>query len=277
MLEVSPSTSVPAVTEAGCPGDGTALAASQVCPAAKNPAFLNACPVDAPEISVVMAVYNGAEHLEEAVQSILLQTYRNFEFIIVDDGSTDMTEEILESFDDSRIRTIRNSENLGLPKSLNKGIRAARGRYVARMDADDISLSHRFERQMDFLERNSGYSLLGSSYYQIDRAGKVVSLVRVLTGDAEIRSNLKKQNWFGHGSVMMQKQAWSWCGGYDEEFRFAEDYDLWLRIAECSMVANIGEPLYCWRQNPNAMTSKVRQDEQKYYIGLAVNKAEARE
>jgi GT2 family glycosyltransferase len=140
---------------------------------------------------------------------------------------------------------ITNPGNLGLTKSLNKGIAAAQGRYIARMDADDLSLPHRLERQRQFLEEHPDYALVGSSYYQIDERGHIRGLIRVLTADSDLRAGLRQQNWFGHGSVMMRREAFTQLNGYDEQFTYAQDYDLWLRLSEQFKVANLEEPLYC--------------------------------
>jgi GT2 family glycosyltransferase/radical SAM superfamily enzyme YgiQ (UPF0313 family)/SAM-dependent methyltransferase len=231
--------------------------------------------IDAPQISVVMSVYNGAPYLEDAVNSILQQTYANFELIIVNDASTDATPEILQKFDDCRIRVITNPRNLGLTKSLNKGIAAARGHYIARMDADDLSLPHRLERQRQFLEEHPDYALVGSSYYQIDENGQIRSLIRVLTADSDLRAGLRQQNWFGHGSVMMRREAFTQLDGYDEQFTYAQDYDLWLRLSEQFQVANLEEPLYCWRASSSCI-SQSKTQEQEYFAGLARQKAAER-
>lgn len=229
-----------------------------------------------PQISVVMSVYNGAAYLEAAINSILEQTYTNFELIVINDASTDKTSEILEKFDDCRVRVITNSENLGLTKSLNLGINAARGKYIARMDADDLSLPHRLEVQRQFLKDHPDYALVGSSYYQIDAQGQIRSLIRVLTGDEELRAGLRQQNWFGHGSVMMRKEAWEKLGGYDERFKYAQDYDLWLRLSENFKIANLEEPLYYWRATVDCISqSKIK--EQEYFAGLARKRAVERE
>ncbi len=232
--------------------------------------------IDAPRISAVMSVYNGAAHLEEAVTSILQQTCADFEFIIVNDASTDATGEILQKLDDCRVRVITNPSNLGLTRSLNIGLEAARGEYIARMDADDLSLPHRLERQLEFLEKNPAYALVGSSYYQIDEQGRLRSLIEVLTTDADLRVGLRQQNWFGHGSVMLRREAVGQVGGYDEEFAYAQDYDLWLRISEQFKLANLAEPLYCWRASASCLSHR-KSREQEYFAGLARQKAEERE
>ena len=107
-----------------------------------------------PRVTALMSVFNGDKYLSEALESILNQTFTNFEFLIINDGSNDRTEDILKSYDDVRIRIINNDNNMGLAKSLNKGLRIARGEYIARMDADDISLPTRLARQVEFLDKN---------------------------------------------------------------------------------------------------------------------------
>lgn len=211
---------------------------------------------ETPAVSTIMAVYNGSLYLEEAVRSVLRQTYQDFEFIVIDDASTDNTGEILRSIGDVRMRVVTNAERLGLTKSLNVGIGLAKGRYLARMDADDLSLPHRFEQQVRFLDRNPEHAVVGSSYYQIDGTGRRTALITVPTEDCSLREGLKNQNWFGHGSVMMRRDMIGRLGGYDERFKFAQDYDLWLRVAEKHKVANIEEPLYCWRSTDSCISRK---------------------
>ncbi len=228
-----------------------------------------------PKVSVLICVYNGEKFVRQALESIYNQTYQNFEVIIVDDGSTDKTPDILVNMKDSRTFIYRNPENLGLTKSLNIGLKLCRGQYIARMDADDISLPRRFEKQVEFLEKNSDYALVGSSYYHISEDGKIASLTKVLTGDLEIRQGLKKQNWFGHGTVMIRRDCFVSLGGYDEKYKFAQDYDLWLKVAEKYKVGNIDESLYCWRTTPLCI-SNAKKQEQKYYKNLAISEAQNR-
>ena len=128
----------------------------------------------------------------------------------------------------------------------------------------------------ELLDKNEEYALVGCSYYRIDENGKRNSLIRVLEDDRSIKAGLKKQTWFGHGSVMMRREVYQQVGGYDERFMFAQDYDLWLRMAKICKVANIGEPLYCWRLTESSIT-KVRSEEQTYYANLAISEAEKRE
>ena len=223
-----------------------------------------------------MSVFNGKDYVENAIKSVLSQTYANFEFIIVNDGSTDCTAEILAKFDDPRIKIITNDQNFGLTKCLNKAISTAKGEFIARMDADDISLPHRLEKQLHFLEKNPDYALVGSAYYRINEKGAICQLINVLTDDGEIKIGLQQQNWFGHGSVMMRRDVFVEMEGYGERFKYAQDYDLWLRISERYKLANIAEPLYCWRSTENSI-SREKQKEQRDYAYLAVAESHRRQ
>lgn len=230
---------------------------------------------EAPGVSVVMAVHNGAAYLKEAIQSILDQTYAQFEFIIVDDASTDATPDILTQFHDCRLKVLRNPSRRGLAASLNRGMAEARAPYIARMDADDLSLPERLARQRQFLEEHPDYALVGSPYYQLDAQGRIVGLVPVLTADEELKAGLLEQNWFGHGSVMLRRQALLEVGGYNERYTYAQDYDLWLRLAERYKLANLPEPLYCWRRTEGGI-SQARRAEQEHFARLAKEEAASR-
>jgi len=206
-----------------------------------------------PKISVVMSVYNGEKHVREAIDSILNQIFGDFEFIIINDGSTDRTKEILESFKDPRIVLIH-QENMGLVKSLNKGIALAKGKYIARQDADDISMANRLEQQFKFLERHQSIALLGTWAYIIDQGGKALQKITYPCDYATIEKGLKRQNYFCHGSVVFRRKAFFELGGYREFFSSSQDYDLWLRFAEKFEVANLSNLLYKRRIDKNAFT-----------------------
>jgi len=201
-----------------------------------------------PMISVVMSVYNGQAFLAEAVESILGQTFRDFEFIVIDDGSTDKTAKILAAYAsrDGRLR-VRRQENKGRTESLNTGIGLAEGKYIVRMDADDVSLPHRFQVQLDFMEQHPEVCLLSSSYDRINRAGRILDRVSFPLRDDEIRSMMLHNNPLCHPAVMMRKDVAIACGGYRKVFSEAEDYDLWLRMSERSQLANLEEPVLQYR------------------------------
>ncbi len=229
----------------------------------------------APKVSVLMAVRNGERFVREAIASLYGQTYQDFELIVVDDGSTDGTPEILQQVKDSRTFIYRNAENLGLTKSLNKGLSLCRGDYVARMDADDVSAPERLAKQVAFLEGHPDIALVGTPYYHIDAQGMVAAQIDVPTGDDQIREALKEKNCFGHGTIMARRSALVACGGYDERFVWAQDYDLWLRMAEQHRLANLDEPLYYWRST-EACVSHAKRQQQQYYKDLAIREARGR-
>lgn len=213
-------------------------------------------------VTVLMSVYNGEKYLREAIDSILDQTFTDFEFLIINDGSTDRTAEILQSYDDSRIRVINNEKNIGLTKSLNKGLKMARSEYIARMDADDVSMPTRLEKEVAFLDENKNVGLVGTYYLMMNENGKVLHTVKCLTKGKELKEKLLEGNQFGHGSVMFRAECIERVGLYREEVGSAEDYDLWLRISEVYDVVNIPEPLYKWRFNLKSISfrKKVQQD-----------------
>lgn len=194
-----------------------------------------------PVVSVVMSVFNGERFLAEAIESILNQSFRDFEFIIVNDGSTDGTTSILESYEksDSRVR-VYFQENKGLIASLNRGCGLAQGKYVARMDADDVSLPDRLERQVRFLEQHEEVGLLGGAAEIIDSQGGWLFLVRPALEDETIRAGLRSFSFpVFHSAVLMRKQTFDEVGGYRAQFQHAEDYDLCLRIVDRWEVANL--------------------------------------
>ena len=228
-----------------------------------------------PLISVIMSVHNGERFLDEAIRSVLAQTVPSFEFIIVDDASTDGTASIIRQHDDRRIRMITNHEQLGLTASLIKAIGEAEGTFIARMDADDRSLPHRFALQMRYMDTHPECAMVGSSFYKLDPAGTILGIVNVLTDELQLKDELLRQNWFCHGSSFMRKAAYDATGGYRADFTCAQDYDLWLRMSEKYVLGNIEEPLYAWRSTPECISS-ARAGEQKAFADRAREEAQSR-
>lgn len=189
-----------------------------------------------------MSVYNGEKYLREAIESILNQTFIDFEFIIVNDGSTDNSLKIIKNYSDERILIINNEKNIGLTKSLNKALKQAKGEYIARQDADDISLPNRFEKQVKHFEKHPEVVLVGTNVCLIDETGEIIEK-RVVSAKPSIK-DLFKKNRFSHGSVMIQKEIVDKLGGYNELFKYSQDYELWLRIAKCYEVRNLTQVLY---------------------------------
>ena len=195
-----------------------------------------------PTVSVIMSVYNGERYLQKAVASILHQTFEDFEFIIINDGSTDESREILESYDDDRIVLLQ-QKHTGLTKSLRAGFSLARGDYVARIDADDLAKPERLEKQLKFLRKHPKVMLVGSNCYNIDENGRVLSITDLPVDEVQIKWNLLFYNCLRHSTVMFRRKEVDNLGGYNTAIPYAQDYDLWMRIAGTYSVANLKEPL----------------------------------
>ena len=197
-------------------------------------------PPEAP-IAVVMAAYNAEDVVERAINSILSQTHAAFEFVIVDDGSTDRTLEIPEAHArrDARISLIV-QENQGLTRSLNTAIRASDGRYIARQDADDVSLPTRLEKQIAYMEAHPETVLLGTRAFEVcDRQRNLGPFI----DERAMPERLLRRNPLPHTSAMIRRDAFARVGLYDESYRTAQDYEAWLRLSEVGRVAMLEEPL----------------------------------
>jgi len=221
-----------------------------------------------PKVSIVMSVYNGEAYLAEALDSIFAQTFSDWELIVVDDGSTDTSGEILDAYSDSRLVQIRNERNIGQTRSLNRGLKIARGEFIARQDADDVSHPERFRRQIKFMESRPDIGLLGTSYDIIDQRGQILEMIQPPTVDQELREHLESGNIFCHGSIMIRRDCLDLVGGYNVQFLVAQDYDLWLRLSEHSRLANLEEHLYQYRFDADTV-SRSRRDLQLAYSSLA--------
>lgn len=200
-----------------------------------------------PTVSVVMCVYNGERFLREAVESILNQTFTDFEFIIVDDGSTDNSWQILTEYatQDDRITLIRNETNMGISRSANRGLARVRGKYIARTDADDISLPNRLARQVDFLESHPEIGVLGGSIQLIDSSGKVNPRCWQLPSEhGLLKWRFCFENPFVNVTVMMRQEVVAQTDGYHSEFiNYSEDYDLWQRLSNITRLAHVPDVL----------------------------------
>jgi glycosyltransferase involved in cell wall biosynthesis len=196
----------------------------------------------APLISVIMPVHNGVPFVAEAVRSILEQSFGDFECVIIDDASTDESPEIVASFADPRVVLLRNERQLGITGTLNRGIAAARGRLLARMDADDVAHPDRFARQQEFLLALAGPGVVGSNVILIDRNGVETGSERHPASAGDIHRTILVHNPFAHGAVMLTRSLLDLHGVYDPAFLHNEDYDLWLRLeAAGTAMANLQE------------------------------------
>lgn len=198
-------------------------------------------------VTVLMSVYNGEKFLKEAIESILTQTFEDFEFLIINDGSTDSSVKIIESYNDPRIRLIHNEKNLKLIASLNKGISLAKGKYIARMDCDDISMPGRFEREVKFLETNPEYGLVGTYYTVIDGSGNEKYKVSYPSNNDLIKLFLSVNCPLVHGSVMGKTELFKQNPYGSKEFYAVEDYELWVRMSKVTKIHNIPEYLFKYR------------------------------
>ena len=217
-----------------------------------------------PQISVLMTVYNGEAFLREALASLLAQTHQNFELIIVDDGSTDETPQILEQMNDPRMVLLRHPENKGQTRSLNAGLQIARGSLIARQDADDVSHVNRLATQRLFMEAHPDVAVLGSDFEVIDSQGRLLERVHIPQSDEGLRKRLRRGNIFCHGSVMMRREAVLSVGGYRDIFPVTQDFDLWLRLSESSRLASCPEYLYKFRFSALSVSRSSRQQQIAY-------------
>ncbi len=213
-------------------------------------------------VSVIMSSYNTPEEfLRPAIESILNQTYQNFEFIIIDDCSTDNSLSIIESYSDKRIRIIRNEHNLGITKSLNKGLAVAKGEFVARMDADDISLENRFEKQVNFLENHPDHIVCGTGVeligdWQSNHSNKYIC--RIIPERESFRIHLLFGNYpnIVHPTAMFNRNLLLKHNiKYNENYPLAQDYRMWVSCSDFAECANIPETLLNYRVHGKAVSS----------------------
>jgi hypothetical protein len=206
-----------------------------------------------PPLSVVLAVRNDKEYCREAVESILQQTFADFEFIVIDDGSTDDTPLILQecAAKDRRIRLTK-CEHRGTAMSRNAGIDLASGAYIACMDGDDRSLPHRLHVLYSVLESDPDVGLVGGNSEVIDEKGRIIGYRVINTADANVA--LRRRCIYQGGDVVFRKDLYRAVGGYRAGFHFCEDYDLWLRMSDRARAVKVPDITYQWRVNSNSMT-----------------------
>ncbi|MEI8182201.1 MAG: glycosyltransferase [Desulfomonile sp.] len=209
-----------------------------------------------PRVTVLMSVYNGLTYLAEAVKSILEQSFSDFEFLVINDGSTEPLDTVLQDFDDARI-VLLNHENIGLTRSLNRGLRLARGKYVARMDADDISLPGRLEAQIRAFEDDPHLDLVGCFFDVIDEQGYLIEKKKLIVDHIYRLWRLQFHNNYGHGSVMFRNKSILSAGGYDENLLYAQDFDLWSRISKRDNTKIIPQVYYQYRMIRQGSQSSV--------------------
>lgn len=227
-----------------------------------------------PTVSVVMSVYSRV-YVRLAIDSILSQTYRDFEFILVDDSADPATAALLEQYAarDPRLVVHHNERNIGQTRSLNKGLALAHGRYIARQDDDDISLPERLEREVALLDSRPEIGLVGTQMQLIDSAGsRLAQPAPFPQANPEIQEELWRNCCFCHGSVMIRRECLPGPDPYEESLKPAEDFDLWLRLAEVTQLANLDAPLYQFRTHASSQSSQKR-PVQMYHSAVALERA----
>jgi glycosyltransferase involved in cell wall biosynthesis len=210
-----------------------------------------------PRVSVVLSVHNGAADLAKAVDTILTQTFADFELIAIDNGSTDGSAAVLDGLRDARVRVIH-QEDMGLAAALNRGIALARGRYIGRQDHDDWAKPTRLEKQVAFLEANPECAMVGTCAEIWEGSQKTGRVHDHPTDNAALQFDLLFDNPFVHSSILLRKSALDVLGCYstDSERQPPEDYELWSRIARRYRVANLPERLTTYREVPNSMSRR---------------------
>ncbi|MEI6067758.1 MAG: glycosyltransferase family 2 protein [Methylococcaceae bacterium] len=227
----------------------------------------------APIVSVVMPVYNGEKYLLEAISSILNQTFTNFEFLIIDDGSTDNTPDIIKKYanSDHRIRVIQNKKNIGVASSLNIGLAHSESSLIARMDADDIAYPERLKRQYEFMQSHPDVSVCGSALRLYEQPK---CIWHPPSTHDEINTTLLFECCLYHPTIIFRKEiVFGQHGGYQSQFSGAEDFELWQRLSECTGIkfANISEPLLCYRTH-QSVDRKVYKTKQQGLANLVRRK-----
>lgn len=213
--------------------------------------------MSSPLMTVLMPVYNAELFLREAMDSILHQTFTDFEFLIIDDGSTDSSTEIIQSYTDPRIRFIKNERNLGISLTLNKGIELAKAELIARMDADDISYPDRLQKQYDYMAAHPECGMLSTWARVISQDKKFIRLERYRSNFYYY--NLTFECWIYHPTIVFTKTAVKAAGMYS--MPYSEDYDLFWQIARRYKIANLAEPLVDYRLSPTSLNTVLRKHE----------------
>lgn len=237
-------------------------------------------PANTPLVSVIMSVYNCRAYLADAIDSVCRQTFTDFEFIVIDDGSTDGSAEIMDRAAtlDARLRVIRRP-NTGLVGALNEGLAAARGEFVARMDADDLCAPERFSAQLRFLQENPGCVAVGAAVDLIDPVGRRLKTMRPPLAHGDIMKELLLGNGAAlvHAAGIFRASALAAVSGYNPAFAgYGEDWDLFLRLSRQGTLANLGDVLYRYRMHPHSCNLTLHADQVRNYLA-AINRVRQEE
>jgi len=232
------------------------------------------------KVSVIVPVFNGDRWLIQSLESLFSQTLRGFEIILIDDGSQDNTPKILSKIKDSRLKVISFRRNKGIVHALNAGIKVARGKYIARHDIDDLSKHLRLEKQFDFLESHPNVHILATRAELIDEEDNSLEGVEAtflekfnnaIVTQSDIKRALPLVNPIFHGSVMMRKDALKKAGGYNLDYQFVEDYELWLRMIDEFNFHKLGERLYVYRSHQDQVRNQKAKFLQLMTIKIKLN------
>ena len=225
--------------------------------------------MEQPLISVIIPTYNREKYIERAVESALNQSYKNFEIIIIDDSEGDKTKKIIQLLNRDEIKYIKNETKLGFVKSLNKGIEAAKGKYIARLDDDDYwSNERKLEKQVKFLEANSDYVLVGGGAIMINEKGQELRRILPPEKDEKIRELMLFDCLFSHTTTVFQKEIWELAGGYNESLNSAEDWDLWLKFGRFGKFYNFQEYFVYFLQAEQGKTQYIRRQNTRTHLKL---------
>jgi glycosyltransferase involved in cell wall biosynthesis len=204
-----------------------------------------------PKVSIQMCTYNRAHYIEQAIQSVIAQTFTNWELLILDDTSTDNTEEVIFKYqNDQRIKYFKNDTNLGIAKNRNRGLALSQGKYIAVLDSDDYWIDKtKLEKQVEFLDKNTEYGLVGTNIEIVDENSKLLKNINYPNKDSKIKKQMLIKNNFCHSSVLFSKENVVGIGLYDESLPLAEDYDLFLRIGLDKKLENLDIASVAYRKH----------------------------
>lgn len=222
-----------------------------------------------PLVSVLMPVYNGEKYIEASIKSVLDQSFTDFELLVLNDGSTDASESVVQSFKDERIRLINNEKNIKLIATLNRGLKEARGKWIARQDCDDMSLPHRLERQLAYLESHPKTRLLGTKVRIVDNSGNTISETKRPGTHYQNKWSLLFATTFMHSSVMFCAKTVRDLGGYATTYLHAEDFELWSRLVNSHEVSQMDETLVCLRKHEESIGAQHNTDQQYRNIDIS--------
>ena len=221
------------------------------------------------KVSIIIPTYNREKYIKKALQSVLDQSYGNFEIIVVDDSESDRTEEMVKSLSREEVKYIRNETRIGFVKSLNKGIEMANGEYIARLDDDDAWCDKQtLEKQVRFLKDHPDHVLVGGGAIMVDEKGKELRRILPPEKDEKIRELMLSDCLFSHSTVVFKKETWELAHGYDEKLNSAEDWDLWLKFGEFGKFYNFQEYFVDFLQEKQGKTQYIRQENMRTHLKL---------